>query len=120
MLFTAAALMLAGAGLPGVDVALDLRALGYDIGLVFFGICNLLIAAIFLRENALPNVLGGAMGLSGLIYLAGGALHLLAPEALAAVQPAYLVPLLAETAFALWLLLRAGRSIPAAIASAPH
>jgi len=120
MIVTAAALMLAWADLPGVEAALDLRALGYDIGLAFFGICNPLIAAIFLRENALPNLLGGALGLSGLIYLAGSAVHLLAPEALTAVQPAYLVPLLAESAFALWLLLRAGRSIPAAIATAPH
>ena len=120
MIVTAAALMLAGADMPGVEVALDLRALGYDIGLAFFGICNLLIAAIFLRENALPNPLGGALGLSGLIYLAGSAVHLLAPAALASVQPAYLVPLLAETAFAIWLLLRRARSIAAAIATAPH
>ena len=34
--------------------------------------------------------------------------------------PASPVSRLAETAFALWLLARAGRSIPAAIATAPH
>jgi hypothetical protein len=120
LIVTAAALMLAGADLPGVAVVMELRGLGYDIGLAFFGICNLLIAAIFLRENALPDWLGGAIGLSGLIYLAGSAMHLLAPDWLPALQPAYLVPLVVETAFALWLLARAGRTIPAAIARAPH
>jgi hypothetical protein len=51
------------------------------------------------------RILAGAIILAGLVYLTGSGLRIAAPEAVAAFQPAYLICILAELAFALWLLL---------------
>lgn len=96
------------AGLVGAEalalVLLHLHAHGYDLGLVFFGVNSLLTGALLWRAGFAPRALGGALGLAGLVYLAGSGVRFFAPELLPAVTPAYLVPVLAETAFCLWLL----------------
>ncbi len=120
MLVTAAALMLASGAEALALTMMELRALGYDIGLAFFGICNLILGAIFLRSAGLPGILGWLLAGSGAVYLTGTALHILAPSALPAFQPAYLLPLLGETIFALWLLFRGGRTLANAVAAAAH
>ena len=94
------------AGMP--DTALLLTALygtGYDIGLVFFGV-NCLLMAVLLTRAGLPRALSLGIGAAGLVYLAGSAARLFAPDLHPVIQPAYLVPLLAESALCLWLLIR--------------
>lgn len=90
----------------GADVLALLRrhAAGYDLGLVFFGITMLLTAQLLCRSGAMSRALVAGLGLSGLVYLAGSLTRVLAPDINAALQPAYLLPLLAETAFCIWLL----------------
>lgn len=84
------------------------HAAGYDLGLIFFGVGTVL-TAILLYRAAAPRLLVAGLGLTGLVYLAGSLTRFFAPEINAAMQPAYLIPMLAETGFALWLLLRGVR-----------
>lgn len=85
------------------------HAAQYDLGLFFFGINALLMAGL-LRRFGVPWWLAGGICAAGWVYLAGSVTRFLAPEWNAWMQPAYLVPLLAESALMLWLL----------VAPAPH
>lgn len=83
---------------------IELHAYGYDLGLVFFGINCLITAVLIVQSGFVPRVLGIGIGLSGLVYLSGSILRFVAPDQHEIVAPAYIVPLVAETAFCLWLL----------------
>lgn len=85
---------------------LMLAAIGYDLGLIFFGVNSLITALLVIRFTGLPSLLGYALGAAGLVYLTGSYLRILAPGAYEIFQPAYAVTILAELAFALWLLIR--------------
>ncbi|MBV0912838.1 DUF4386 domain-containing protein [Anianabacter salinae] len=78
---------------------------GYEVGLIFFGI-NSLFMMVLLARAGVPRLIAYGIGASGLVYLAGSLLRLIAPHLHTAIEPAYLVPLLAETALCLWLLIR--------------
>jgi len=114
LLFQHAALLVA-TGAPGFDSGdrealaaffLDIHAHGYDLGLVFFGVACLLLGTLILRSGFLPRWLGGLVFAAGPVYLAGSFARFVMPEIHGPLQFAYVVPLVAETAFALWLLLR--------------
>ena len=101
--------------LGGVDAAtrealalfsLEVQGDGYDLGLIFFGVCSVLVGVLIWRSRFLPRLLGAAVIAAGAVYLIGSALVFLAPGAADAFTPAYAVPLVAETALALWLLIR--------------
>ncbi len=101
------------------DLALSfiaLHAYGYDLGLIFFAVNCLLTAILIIRSGFVPRILGVGIGVSGLVYLTGSVLRFLAPDLHGLVAPAYVIPLIAETAFCLWLLFLAGRGKQAAIA----
>lgn len=83
-----------------------LHGYGYDVALLFFGICCLANAALLWRAPWFPRWVAGLLGAAGIVYLAGGVLRLVAPGAAGAFQAAYLVPLVAETATAVALLWR--------------
>lgn len=83
---------------------LQAHAEGYDLGLVFFGINTLLTSVLLLRSRWTPRALSLLMAAAGVVYLAGSSLRLLAPNLSSAFAPAYVLPLLAESAFCLWLL----------------
>lgn len=103
----AALLVLRGAG--DADLALlflQLQSHGYDLGLLFFGVNSLLTGILLVRAAWFPSILGWLVAAAGLVYLAGSATRFLAPELNALIQPAYAIPLLAESAFCLWLLIR--------------
>lgn len=85
---------------------LSLHATGYDIGLVFFGVNGLLMTLLLWRSPGTPRIIAAGIGGAALVYLAGSAIRLAAPGLSAAFAPAYALPLLAESAFCLWLLLR--------------
>lgn len=84
----------------------DLHAIGYDIGLILFGVNSLLMARL-LSLGAVPRSLALGIAAAGLVYLVGGVLRLTAPGLFEAFQPAYLVCILAESALCLWLLIAA-------------
>lgn len=87
---------------------LDLHAHGYDLGLIFFGVANLLLGRLLLRDDRFPAWLGYGLIAAALVYIGGSYIRFLAPSQYAMVQPAYLLPLLAESAFCLWLLFKGG------------
>lgn len=109
-----AALIVDNAGLSLSFITL--HAYGYDLGLIFFAVNCFLTASLIINSGFIPRVLGIGIGLSGLVYLTGSILRFLAPDLHGLVVPAYVLPLIAETAFCLWLLIlpRRGRRTAAA------
>ncbi len=90
---------------------LALHAAGYDLALVFFGVNCLITAFLLCHSGAIHGLIAGGIGAAGVVYLAGSFTRFLAPEWNAAMQPAYLVPLIAETALCLWLLRGPARKV---------
>ena len=90
---------------------LDRHSSGYDLGLLFFGISNLLLGILAFRWPPVPNIIAWGLSAAGLVYLAGGYTRFIFPDALAIIQPLYIVPLAAELAFALWLLANRGNTL---------
>ena len=88
-----------------VVLLLGLHATGYDVALVFFAVATALVAGLLRQGRLSPRWLSLALAAAALVYLAGGLVRLVAPGLSAALAPAYLVPLLAESTFALWLTL---------------
>jgi hypothetical protein len=86
--------------------ALDKHAHGYDLGLIFFGASCLVLGYLIVRSGYLPKLLGILVALAGVVYLAGSYTLFLAPGVAEAIQPAYAIPLIAEVALCLWLLVR--------------
>ncbi len=109
----AAAMLGTSATAALATLRLQAHAEGYDLGLVFFGVNTVLTGILLLRLRWAPRALVPLMVAGGAVYLAGSALRLLAPDLSEAFAPAYALPLLAETAFCLWLLwLGLGRGKP--------
>jgi len=114
LLYLQAAVLVEDAELTRVFIAL--HAYGYDLGLIFFAMNCFLSATLIARSAFVPRLLGIGIGLSGLVYLIGSLQRIVAPDLHGIVLPAYVVPLIAETAFCLWLLVFAGQARPAATA----
>lgn len=81
------------------------HAAGYDLGLFFFAFNAFFMADLLCRAGA-PRVIAGGIAAAGLVYLVGSVTRFLAPEWNAAMQMAYAVPLVGETALMVWLLVR--------------
>jgi hypothetical protein len=104
MALASAPLLLADAPRIAVHMT-ELHAIGYDVGLVLFAV-NSGIMSVLLWRSAVPNVIAGGIAASGLVYATGSLIHLVMPDWVAAVEPAYLIPMLAESALCFWLLIR--------------
>jgi hypothetical protein len=91
---------------------LELHGYGYDLGLLFFGLSNLVLGYLIIRADYFPGILGYGLQAAGLVYLAGSFTRFLTPEHASLMQPAYIVPLVAELSFALCLLLKGIRVQP--------
>lgn len=83
-----------------------LHATGYDFGLILFGANSLIMAWLLRRSGGVPLVILWGIAASGLVYMTGGLARLAAPAALEVLQYAYAVPILAESALCLWLLIK--------------
>ena len=90
---------------PRAAIWLSIHETVYDVSLAFFAV-NCLLTGILLHRAGVAW-LGWAIGLSGVVYGTGSVLRLMAPDLAAAFAPAYGLPLLAESAFCIWLLLGA-------------
>lgn len=88
---------------------LELHGHGYDLGLLFFGMSNFVLGYLVIRAVGVPTVIGYALMGAAMVYLLGSLTRFLFPAYLSFVQPLYVVPLVAELAFALWLLLKGGQ-----------
>ncbi len=85
---------------------LALHSYGYDLGLIFFAISSLCLGYLLATSSYLPRWLGVGLMLSGVVYLTGSMTRFVIPDYYPALQPLYLLPLLAELAVALWLSIR--------------
>ena len=86
------------------------HAAGYDLGLFFFAFNSLMMAVLLIRAGA-PRVIGWGIGAAGLVYLGGSMTRFVAPEMNAAMQMGYIVPVIAETALMVWLLVFAAHRV---------
>lgn len=91
---------------------LNVHSHGYDLGLLFFGINSLLVGYLLFVAGGAPRRLGVLMAAAGIVYLVGSTIRFLLPDASPAFAPVYVVPLVAESAFCLWLLFRGGDLVP--------
>lgn len=83
---------------------LDLHRHGYDLGLLFFGVSNLILGYLVVRSKYVPGVLGYGLMVAAVVYLTGSFTLFLLPDYAAVITPIYIVPLIAELSFCLWLL----------------
>lgn len=108
LLFLAeAVVLLDGPGTAGPETLARLLAahgLGYDLGLVFFAANTVLTALLLRRADLIGPVLGSLLQGAAVVYLGGSVVRLMAPQLSAAIEPAYLLPLVAESGLALSLL----------------
>lgn len=97
------------------QLALDLHGDLYGISLFFFGIYCMLIGWLCLSSRLLPTPVGVLMMAGGLTHTVTKLLWILAPQVLHLVpRPINLVPLLGETALAVWLMLFGLRQLKSA------
>lgn len=109
-----ALLLLSGAGYLAVFeaeqlhalalTALDAHAIGYDVGLIFFSFSLFVLGYLLFRSRYVPRILAVLLFLSGLVYLTGSLVTVLAPTYSGMLEPAYLLPFIAELGVALWLI----------------
>ncbi len=85
---------------------LDLHRHGYDLALLFFGLSNLALGYLVVKSESFPAVLGYGLQAAAVVYLAGSFTRFLFPHFVSSMAPAYVIPLVAELAFCLWLLVK--------------
>ena len=91
-----------------VMLFLELHSYGYDLGLLFFGLSNLLLGYLMMRSDSFPGLLGAGVAAAGAVYLVGSFARFLLPGYAALLEPLYLIPLIAELSLSLWLLFIGG------------
>lgn len=91
---------------------LDLHSHGYDLGLLFFAFSSLVLGYLVARAKYFPAILGYGLMAAAVVYMAGGFTRFLWPDYVALMAPAYVVPLVAESTFCLWLLLKGIKAQP--------
>lgn len=97
--------VLAGPAQDALD-AVEQHALGYDAGLVAFGLSCLVLARLLTTGNLVPRLIAWGMGATGVVYLVGSFAALFAPSASAVIEPFYAICLIVELAFAIRLVTR--------------
>lgn len=88
---------------------LDLHSHGYDLGLIFFGLSSLILGFLVVKSDYFPGILGYGLMAAAVVYLAGSFTLFLFPENISFIEPIYIVPLVAELSFCLWLLVKGVR-----------
>lgn len=101
------ALYAAGQALPENPLpALERHAAGYDLGLIFFAVNTLIMARLLSMPGLAPRGLCWALAAAGVVYLLGGLTRFLTPDLNTMMQPAYLIPVVAEVWLMGWLLVK--------------
>jgi hypothetical protein len=83
---------------------LEMHSHGYDLGLLFFAASNLVLGYLIVKSRFLPAAMGYGLTAAAIVYLTGSFIRFLAPTLTPVFAPFYIVPLVAELSFALWLL----------------
>jgi hypothetical protein len=89
------------------QLSLNIQAVGYAIGLVFFGFYCLLVGYVVFKSNMVPKVLGVLYVISGLGYLINSFIMLLSKGFDNPIFPYVAFPIfIGELSFCLWLLIK--------------
>jgi uncharacterized protein DUF4386 len=89
------------------NLALRSHDIAFNIALIFFGFTCLVNGYLIFRSGYLPKFVGLLMQLAGLSYLIACFAALLAPAFADLISPAILLPpLIGESSFCLWLLVK--------------
>ena len=83
---------------------IELHGAGYDLGLFFFAIACLVLGWLIVKSDFAPKALGVVVALSGIVYFAGSGAVFFAQDAEEILSYFYVIPMIAEAWFALWLL----------------
>jgi hypothetical protein len=99
-----------GAILPGpardaLD-AVERHALGYDAGLIAFGLSCVVLGRLLLTSGLVSRALAVGMSVTGAVYITGSLAAFFAPGLGTVIDPFYVIPLVVETAFAVRLVTR--------------
>lgn len=97
--------VLAGSAQDALD-AVKRHALGYDTGLIAFGLSCLVLGRLLRTADLVARPLAVGMSVTGLVYLAGSSAAHFAPRLSSAIAPLYAIPMVVELAFALRLVAR--------------
>lgn len=89
-----------------VMLLLDMHGHGYDLGLLFFGLSNIVLGYLVIKSDYFPGILGYGLIAGAVVYLVGSYVRFLSPHLVELVEPGYVVPLVAELSFCSWLLVR--------------
>ncbi len=93
--------------------AVERHALGYDAGLIAFGLSCLVLGRLLSTSGLVSRTLALGMSATGVVYVTGSLSALFAPGLSTVIDPFYVVPLVVETAFAVRLVARGlGRTTP--------
>lgn len=89
------------------NLALKSHDIAFNIALIFFGFTCLVYGYLIFRSGYLPKFIGILMQLAGICYLIACFAALFAPTLADLITPAILLPpLIGESSFCLWLLIR--------------
>ena len=89
---------------------LDMHSHGYDLGLLFFGLSNVILGYLVIKADYFPGLLGYGLIAAAVVYLGGSYARFLLPDVASLLAPVYIIPFLAELSFCLWLLVKGVRS----------
>lgn len=99
--------------------ALETHALVYDVALIAFGLSCIVLGRLLLTSRAVPRILALGMSATGAVYLVGSFAAVAAPGLQSLIDPLYLVAIVVEPAFAIWLIARGPRIAPRAAVETP-
>ena len=89
------------------NLALKSHDIAFNIALIFFGFTCLVNGYLIFKSGYLPRLIGALMQIAGLSYLIACFAALFAPTFADLIVPAILLPpLLGESSFCLWLLVK--------------
>jgi hypothetical protein len=86
--------------------ALETHALMYDVALIAFGLACLVLGHILHTSRAVPRILALGMSATGAVYLIGSFAAVFASGLSTLVDPLYFIAIIAEPAFAIWLIVK--------------
>jgi hypothetical protein len=85
---------------------LDIHSHGYDLGLLFFGLSNIILGYLVAKSGYFPRALGYGLIAAAIVYLSGSFTLFLFPSHVSLIKPLYIVPFIAELSFCLWLMVK--------------
>lgn len=85
-------------------ILLQMHQYGYDLALVFFAVSCFITGYLLIKSKLFTSWLGYGLIASGAVYLLGSFSVFTAPQLAELFEPAYVIPFIAESALAVWLL----------------